>query len=93
MLSSVLRSERAVQVNIEIMRTFVRLRQSAAQYAELALRLEELEEKYDAQFAEVFQALEHLMQEPEPTPRQIGLRARERKARYRTRKRKVWERT
>lgn len=86
MLSSVLRSERAVQVNIEIMRTFVRLRQSAADYAELALRLQELEERYDAQFAEVFQALEQLMQEPEPTPRQIGFRAREKRARYRIRK-------
>ena len=85
MLSSVLRSDRAVQVNIEIMRTFVRLRQSAAHYAELAQRLDELEERYDAQFAEVFQALEQLMQEPEPAPRQIGFRARERKTRYRTR--------
>lgn len=86
MLSSVLRGERAVQVNIEIMRTFVRLRQSAAHHAELAQQLQELEEKYDAQFAEVFQALEQLMEEPEPASRQIGFRTRERQARYRTRK-------
>ncbi len=69
MLSSVLRSERAVQVNIEIMRTFVRLRHSAASYAELARRVDELENRYDSQFLEVFDALEQLAQEPEPTHR------------------------
>lgn len=84
MLSSVLRSERAVQVNIEIMRTFVRLRASAASYADLALRVDELETKVEAQFLEVFDALEQLNQEPEPTPRQIGFRTRERQARYKT---------
>jgi hypothetical protein len=88
MLSSVLHSERAVQVNIEIMRTFVRLRHRAASYSELARRVDDLEERVDAQFLEIFQALEQFTQEPEPAPREIGFRARERRARYATRKRK-----
>ncbi len=93
MLSSVLRSERAVQVNIEIMRTFVRLRHSAASYAEMARRVDDLENKYDAQFMEVFEALEQLTQEPEPAPREIGFRARERRTRYAARKRKTRQTT
>ena len=68
------------------MRTFVRLRHVLAGHADLALRLDELENKYDAQFSEVFEAIEQLMQEPEPMPRQIGFRAKERQARYSTRK-------
>ena len=88
MLSSILHSERAIQVNIEIMRTFVRLRHSAAGYAELAQRLDDLEERYDAQFLEIFHALEQLTQEPASAPREIGFRVRERRARYATRKRK-----
>jgi hypothetical protein len=56
MLSSVLRSERAVLVNIEIMRAFVRLRELLASHVELARRLDELEKKYDAQFRIVFAA-------------------------------------
>jgi hypothetical protein len=50
MLSSVLRSKRAVQVNIEIMRAFVRLRKILASHADLARKLEELEKKYNSQF-------------------------------------------
>jgi hypothetical protein len=57
MLSSVLRSERTVQVNIEIMRAFVRLRRVLASRDDLARRLEELEERYDEQFAVVFDAI------------------------------------
>jgi phage regulator Rha-like protein len=57
MLSCVLRSKRAVQVNIEIMRAFVRLRQILASNKELAKRLDELEKKYDAQFKVVFDAI------------------------------------
>ena len=57
MLSSVLRSERAVQVNIEIMRAFVRLREMLASHAELARKLDALEKKYDAQFRVVFDAI------------------------------------
>jgi len=70
MLSSVLNSERAIKVNIEIIRTFVRLRQILASNKELAKRLDELEQKYDAQFRVVFDAIRQLMapQEPEPEP-------------------------
>jgi len=66
MLSSVLKSRRAVQVNIEIMRTFVRLRRMLASHADLARKLEALEKKYDAQFKVVFDAIRQLMMPPEP---------------------------
>ena len=75
MLSSVLRSERAVQVNIEIMRAFVRLRQMLASHAGLARKLAALEKKYDAQFKVVFDAIRELMTPPEPKRRRIGFRA------------------
>jgi hypothetical protein len=64
MLSSVLRSRRAVQVNIEIMRTFVRLRQMIAGHADLARKLSAIEKKYDAQFKVVFDAIRELMTPP-----------------------------
>ena len=66
MLSSVLHSKRAVQVNIEIMRAFVRLRQMLASNAGLARKLAALEMKYDAQFRVVFDAIRELMTPPEP---------------------------
>jgi len=66
MLSSVLRSERAVQVNIAIMRAFVQLRQLLATHAGLARQLAALEEKYDEQFKVVFDAIRELMTEPDP---------------------------
>lgn len=73
MLSSVLRSKRAVAVNIEIMRAFVRLRQILASHIELARKLEQLENKYDVQFKAVFDAIRRLMTpEPEPQKRKIG---------------------
>jgi uncharacterized protein YjcR len=72
MLSSVLRSPRAIQVNIEIMRAFIRLRQMLASNAELARKLDELEKKYDAQFKEVFEAIRQLMTPLEPKRRAIG---------------------
>jgi DnaJ-domain-containing protein 1 len=79
MLSSVLRSPRAILVNIEIMRAFVRLRRILASHKELARRLNELEKKYDKQFQVVFEAIRKLMA-PEPEPkRQIGFRAGEEK--------------
>ena len=65
-LSSVLRSDRAIHVNIEIMRAFVRLRQMLASNAELARKLAALERKYDAQFKVVFDAIRELMAPPEP---------------------------
>ncbi|MBK8036164.1 MAG: ORF6N domain-containing protein [Verrucomicrobiaceae bacterium] len=73
MLSSVLRSDRAVQVNIAIMRAFVRLRQMLSTNAELARRLEDMEKKYDGQFKVVFDALRQLMAPPPAPPKkEIG---------------------
>ena len=72
MLSSVLRSPRAVQVNIEIMRAFVRLRQLLNTHADLATRLDELEAKYDTRFKLVFDAIRGLMQPPAQPTRRIG---------------------
>jgi hypothetical protein len=69
MLSSVLRSERAVKVNVEIMRTFVRLRQMAITHADLSRRLDELESNYDSQFKVVFEAIRKLMEPPPQKPR------------------------
>lgn len=63
MLSSVLTSERAIQVNIAIIRAFTRLRRFLATHQELAQKLEELESKYDDQFREVFEAIWALMAE------------------------------
>jgi hypothetical protein len=74
MLSSVLRSRRAIQVNIEIMRAFIRLRQMLASHVELARKLDALEKKYDAQFKQVFEAIRQLMAPPEPKRRPIGFR-------------------
>ncbi len=72
MLSSVLRSPRAVQVNIEIMRAFVRLRRMLQENADLARKLAALEKKYDAQFKVVFDAIRELMEPPVEAPRPIG---------------------
>ena len=73
MLSSVLNSQRAVQVNIEIMRTFVQLRQMLASNEGLARKLATLERKYDAQFKAVFDAIRQLMApQPPPKRRKIG---------------------
>lgn len=72
MLSSVLRSKRAVHVNIEIMRAFVRLRQFLSTNAELARKLETLEKKYDAQFKVVFDAIREVMAPGRPRSRPIG---------------------
>lgn len=72
MLSSVLRSKRAVMVNVEIMRTFVRLRQMLSAHADLARKLASLEKKYDAQFKVVFDAIRELMSPPSGKRRPIG---------------------
>ena len=74
MLSSVLRSDKAVRVYIEIMRTFVRLREMLASHADLADKLRELEQKYDVQFRVVFDAIRQLMLPDEPPSRRIGFR-------------------
>ncbi|MSP37776.1 MAG: ORF6N domain-containing protein [Deltaproteobacteria bacterium] len=82
MLSTVLRSRRAVRVNIEIMRAFVRLREIVATHKDLARKLEALEGKYDAQFKMVFDAIRQLMTPPEPKKRKIGFLVKERAAKY-----------
>jgi len=85
MLSSVLNSERAIKVNIEIMRAFVRLRRILASHADLARKLEALEKKYDAQFKVVFDAIRQLMRPPESKKRPIGFLVEEPKVPYITR--------
>jgi ORF6N domain len=75
MLSSVLHSPRAVQVNIEIMRAFVRLRQMLGANAELAKKLADLEKKYDAQFRVVFDAIRELMAPQARPKKRIGFRS------------------
>ncbi len=78
MLSSVLRSPRAVAVNVEIMRAFVRLRRMLASHADLARKLDALEKKYDSQFRIVFDAIRQLMAPPEAKPRRkIGFQVEE----------------
>ena len=71
-----------MKVNIEIMRTFVRLRQILASNTQLARKLDALEKKYDAQFKVVFDAIRQLMAPPEPKKRKIGFLVKERAARY-----------
>ena len=82
MLSSVLKSKRAVRVNIEIMRAFVQLRELMASHKDLAKKLETLEKKYDVQFKVVFDAIRQLMAPAEPRSRKIGFLAKERAAAY-----------
>ena len=87
MLSSVLRSERAAQVNIAIMRAFVRLRELLLTNADLARKLAALEAKYDAQFKVVFDAIRQLMAPPPASPKpEIGFHVKEAAVPYRTRR-------
>jgi hypothetical protein len=72
MLSSVLRSARAVEVNIAIMRTFVQLRRLMDTNRDLARKIEALEKKYDEQFAVVFEAIKQLIAPPAPPKKEIG---------------------
>ncbi|HET8569848.1 MAG TPA: hypothetical protein VFM93_12790 [Candidatus Limnocylindria bacterium] len=74
MLSSVLRSPRAVAVNVEIMRAFVRLRRLHAEHADLAKRIDELEARYDTSFRAIFDAIRELMRPPAKAGRPIGFR-------------------
>jgi hypothetical protein len=82
MLSTVLNSERAILVNIEIMRAFVRLRQMLASNAQLARKLVDLENKYDPQFKVVFDAIRQLMAPPERKKKKIGFLVEEKAAAY-----------
>jgi hypothetical protein len=76
MLSSVLNSERAILVNIMIMRAFVRLREMIVSHKDLARRLAELEKKYDSQFKVVFDAIRQLMEPAKSKSQRIGFHAR-----------------
>jgi len=82
MLSSVLKSERAIEVNIAIIRTFVRLRQMLASNKKLARKIEEMEKKYDEQFQVVFEAIKQLMAPPEKPKKGIGFLVKEGRAAY-----------
>ena len=85
MLSSILRSKRAVQVNIAIMRVFVRLREMIATHKELARKLSELEQHlkdHDEKIQVIFEAIRQLMLPPESTKKKIGFEVKEPKARY-----------
>ena len=85
MLSTVLNSERAVQINIEIMRAFVRLREMLLSHKDLARKLDALERKYeshDMHIRSLFEAIRQLMTPPEPKKRKIGFLVKERAAKY-----------
>ena len=87
MLSGVLSSDRAVHVNIAIMRAFVKLREMISLNKELAHKLMQLErkiEKHDTEIKVIFDAIRQLMATPEPKEKKIGFRVREKIARYRT---------
>jgi hypothetical protein len=85
MLSSVLNSERSIEVNIAIMRVFVRLREMMATHKELAFKLVELEERlegHDEQIQNIFEAIRQLMTPPDPPRKRIGFEAKEAAAPY-----------
>jgi uncharacterized membrane protein len=90
MLSSVLNSERAVKVNIAIMRAFVKLREMLDKNRELAEKFSELEQrvgKHDEEITAILEAIRQLMAPPEKPRREIGFHVREKAPRYRARKR------
>lgn len=72
MLSSVLRSKRAIQVNIQIMRTFTRLREMIRSHEAIWKKLTEMEEKYDGQFQAIFEVIRQMVAEEEKPKRKIG---------------------
>ncbi len=82
MLSSVLRSERAIEANIAIMRAFVQLREMLASNVELSRKLKQMEKKYDEQFKIVFEAIRQLMTPPAKPRKKIGFIVKERRAAY-----------
>ena len=90
MLSSILKSDRAIRVNVAIMRTFVRLRQTLESNRELAQKFSELERRvgvHDDEIAAILEAIRQLMAPPEKARREIGFHVREKAPRYRVRKR------
>ena len=88
MLSSVLRSKRAIQVNIQIMRAFTRLREMLATHDDLRRKIEEMEKKYDENFAIVFEAIKELLKQEDEPRKKIGFTAREKQEKYGAKPRK-----
>ncbi len=86
MLSSVLNSDQAINVNIEIIRAFVRLRQMSTAHKDIERKLAALEKKYDRQFKVIFDAIRALMKPPEKPRKKIGFEVKERRAVYGKRK-------
>jgi hypothetical protein len=74
MLSSVLNSQRAIQVNIAIMRTFTKIREMLTTHKELKRKIEDMEKKYDHQFKVVFDVIKQLIDAPQPPKKKIGFR-------------------
>ena len=83
MLSSVLRSERAVQVNIAIMRAFLQIRAMLATHEDLRRKIDEMEKRYDSQFHAVFATLRQMLETPIPAKRQIGFHVKSESVRQR----------
>src|SRR5438874_4618825 len=75
MLSTVLRSERAVQVNVAIMRTFVRLREMLSSHEDLRRKIDAMEKRYDSRFQTVFEAIRQMLEKPVPAKKAIGFHA------------------
>ena len=75
MLSSVLRSGRAVQVNVAIMRTFVRLREMLSTHEDLRRKIDAMEKRYDARFRAVFETIRQMLERPIPAKKAIGFHA------------------
>ena len=86
MAANVLRSPRAVEMSVFVVRAFVRLRQWLADHAQLSRRLDDLERKYDSQFKVVFEAIRQLMTPPARKRKEMGFQVREPRAVYRTRR-------
>ena len=82
MLSSVLRSKRAIQVNIQIMRAFTKLRQMLSTHKDLKRKIESMEKKYDQQFQIVFEAIKQLLETDEKPKKKIGFTVKEKQKRY-----------
>jgi len=82
MLSSVLKSERAVQVNILIMRTFTKLRKMLSTHEDLKRKIESMEKKYDEQFQIVFEAIKQLLSEEDIPKKKIGYIVKEKQKKY-----------
>ncbi|MFC1515784.1 ORF6N domain-containing protein [Thermodesulfobacteriota bacterium] len=82
MLSSVLKSDRAIQVNIQIMRAFTQLRQMLSTHEDLKKNIEAMEKKYDQQFQVVFEAIKQLLSEDDKPKKKIGYTAKEKQKKY-----------